>query len=98
MKRGLVRISLELIQGSLRLPVGWMIESLEMRPGERDVRAIIAGSDFPEDQDGKPRECFVTVHAAELRFEVREAESPGTPPRNGPVTKSATFPHARGRG
>jgi len=77
MRKGLVRISPQLIADALNFPPGWKIENMNMvfNFGNPVIETIISGDEFPEEPniEGVPiRECRLIVHKAELTYEVKE--------------------------
>lgn len=71
MKKGCIKISINLIEQSLQLPINWHIESMEMEQGERIVKTVISGEDFPEVEDGIIQPCNIIVHKEQIQFEVQ---------------------------
>ncbi|MEN6375527.1 MAG: hypothetical protein ABFD75_12235 [Smithella sp.] len=72
MKKGYVRISLQLIKDALKLPVEWEIWEMEFDYRNGNIVALISGNDFPECGEGKAKECTVLCHRESIRFEVEE--------------------------
>ena len=73
MRKGIVKISAELLVSGLQFPVGWEIEHIHMREGDRVATVIISGAEFPEVQEGSdPKECKIIVHKEHIRFEIEE--------------------------
>lgn len=75
MRKGLVRITRQLIEQALRFPTDWKIESMIMRKNsllEPYIEFIISGSDFPEVEGTKIKECSLIVHKDFISYEVKE--------------------------
>ena len=77
MKKGLVEISPDLIKDALKFPPDWQFEDIRMivKYGNIPVIvAVISGSDFPEEENGKIKKCEIICHKEYVRFEVKEKE------------------------
>ena len=74
MRKGIVKISPELLISGLTFPFYWVLLSIQMNEGDRAATAVISGPEFPEVPDGgEPKECKIIVHKQqEFTFEVKE--------------------------
>jgi hypothetical protein len=74
MKKGLVKITPQLICSAIGFPPDWKIESILMNENDEYATAVISGSEFPEEENGKTKECVVVCHKESIRFEVQEVK------------------------
>jgi len=77
MRKGLVKITPELIRESLKFPDSWEIESMNtiVENGTPIIEAIISGIDFPKEPriKGIPaKQCRIIYHKESFRVEVKE--------------------------
>lgn len=76
MKAGKIKVLNVYLHQLLNFPPDWYIENIEMDTEREGISIMtISGSDFPECEDGQdPKECRLTVHKENIRFEVKEIE------------------------
>ena len=77
MRKGLVRITPQVIREALQFPPGWEIENMKttIEHGRPIIEAVISGSEFPEapESEGVPiKECEIIFHKEYVRLEVKE--------------------------
>ncbi len=77
MRVGKVRVSADIICDMFKFPIDWKIEDIRQNMNG-SYEFVISGSAFPKVEEGKIKECVLTIHTERMRYEVKEwgAEKP----------------------